>query len=33
MRPGLEAVLSLPSFDDIEKTWVYTFTPPYVFMA
>jgi hypothetical protein len=32
-RTGHEADLSPPNRADIKKTWIYAFTPPYVFMA
>jgi hypothetical protein len=32
-RPGSEADHHPPTSDEIRKTWVYTSTPPYVFMA
>jgi hypothetical protein len=32
-RPGREADHSPPASAEVKKTWVYTFTPPYVFMA
>jgi hypothetical protein len=32
-RPGREADHSPPTRAEIKKTWVYTSTPPYVFMA
>jgi hypothetical protein len=30
---GLEADHSLPTSVKVKKTWIYTSTPPYVFMA
>jgi hypothetical protein len=30
---GREADHSLPTSAEVKKTWVYTSTPPYVFMA
>jgi hypothetical protein len=32
-RPEREAEHSPPTSDEVKKTWVYTSTPPYVFMA
>jgi hypothetical protein len=32
-RPGPEADHSPPTSAEIKKTWVYTSTPPYIFMA
>jgi hypothetical protein len=32
-RPGREADHSSPTSAEITKTWVYTSTPPYAFMA
>jgi hypothetical protein len=32
-RPELEADHSPPVSADIKKMWIYTSTPPYVFMA
>jgi hypothetical protein len=32
-RPGREADHSPPNSAEVKKTWVYTSTPPYVFMA
>jgi hypothetical protein len=32
-RPGREADHSPPTSAEIKKTWIYTSTPPYVFMA
>jgi hypothetical protein len=32
-RPGREADHSPPASAEIKKTWIYTSTPPYVFMA
>jgi hypothetical protein len=32
-RPGLEADHSPPTSAEVKKTWVYTSTSPYVFMA
>jgi hypothetical protein len=32
-QPVREAVLSPPTSAEVKKTWVYTTTPPYVFMA
>jgi hypothetical protein len=32
-RPGREADYSPPANIQVKKTWVYTSTPPYVFMA
>jgi hypothetical protein len=32
-RPGREADHSHPSNDEVKNTWLYTFTPPRVFMA
>jgi hypothetical protein len=32
-RPGREADNSPPTSAQIKKTWTYTSTPPYVFMA
>jgi hypothetical protein len=32
-RPRREAERSPPSSAEVKKTWSYTFTPPYVFMA
>jgi hypothetical protein len=32
-RSGREADHSTPSNAEVKNTWVYTFTPPYVFMA
>jgi hypothetical protein len=32
-RPGHEADHSPATIAEVKKTWVYTFTPPYVFMA
>jgi hypothetical protein len=32
-RPGLEADYQPPTSAEIKKTWVYTSTPPYFFMA
>jgi hypothetical protein len=31
-RPGREADVSHTNIDEIKKTWIYTSTPPYVFM-
>jgi hypothetical protein len=32
-RPGREADHSLPTTVEVKKTWVYTSTPPYVYMV
>jgi hypothetical protein len=32
-RPGREAYHSPPTSAEVKKTWIYTSTPPYVFMA
>jgi hypothetical protein len=32
-RPGREADHSPPASAKIKKMWIYTFTPPYAFMA
>jgi hypothetical protein len=32
-RPGCEADLSSPSSAEVKKTWIYTSTAPYAFMA
>jgi hypothetical protein len=32
-RPGREADHSPPASAEVKKMWVYTFTPPYVYMA
>jgi hypothetical protein len=32
-RQGREADFSLPTGAEVKKTWIYTSTPPYVFMA
>jgi hypothetical protein len=32
-RTGREADNSPPTSADVKKTWIYTCTPPYVFMA
>jgi hypothetical protein len=32
-RPGREADHSPPTSAEVKKTWIYTFTPPHVFMA
>jgi hypothetical protein len=32
-RPGLEADHSPPASAEVKKMWIYTSTPPYVFMA
>jgi hypothetical protein len=32
-QPGREADHSPPTIAEVKKTWVYTSTPPYVFMA
>jgi hypothetical protein len=32
-RPGHDADQSPPTSSEIKKTWVYTSTPPYAFMA
>jgi hypothetical protein len=32
-RQGREADPSPPASAEVNKTWIYTFTPPYVFMA
>jgi hypothetical protein len=32
-RPGLEADHSPPASAEVKKTWLYTSTPPYAFMA
>jgi hypothetical protein len=32
-RPGREADHSPPTSAEVKKTWVYTFTPQYVFVA
>jgi hypothetical protein len=32
-RPGLEADHSPPTSVEVKNTWLYTSTPPYVFMA
>jgi hypothetical protein len=32
-RPGREADHSPPYSAEVKKTWIYTSTPPYVFMA
>jgi hypothetical protein len=32
-RPGREAGHSTPSNAEVKKTWIYTSTPPYAFMA
>jgi hypothetical protein len=32
-RPGREADHSPPTSAEVKKTWIYTSTPPYVFMA
>jgi hypothetical protein len=32
-RPGREADHSPPASAEIKKMWIYTFTPPYAFMA
>jgi hypothetical protein len=32
-RPGLEADYSPQTSADVKNTWIYTSTPPYVFMV
>jgi hypothetical protein len=32
-RQGCEADHSPPNSDEVKKMWIYTSTPPYVFMA
>jgi hypothetical protein len=32
-QPVREADLSVPTSTEVKKTWVYTSTPPYVFMV
>jgi hypothetical protein len=32
-RPGREAHQSSPTSAEVKKTWIYTSTPPYAFMA
>jgi hypothetical protein len=32
-RPGREADHSTPTSTEVKKTWVYTSSPPYIFMA
>jgi hypothetical protein len=32
-RPGCEADYSPPTSEEVKKTWIYTSTPPHVFMA
>jgi hypothetical protein len=32
-RPGREADHSPPASAEVKKMWIYTSTPPYVFMA
>jgi hypothetical protein len=32
-RQGREADHSLPTSTEVKKRWIYTFTPPYAFMA
>jgi hypothetical protein len=32
-RPGRDADYSPPTSAENKKTWIYTFTPPYAFMA
>jgi hypothetical protein len=32
-RPGSEAYHSPPTSPEVKKTWIYTFTPQYVFIA
>jgi hypothetical protein len=32
-RPGREADRSLPTTAEVKNTWIYTSTPPYVFVA
>jgi hypothetical protein len=32
-RPGREADHSPPTSAEVKRTWIYTSTPPYVFMA
>jgi hypothetical protein len=32
-RPRRETDLSLPTTAEVKKKWVYTSTPPYVFMG
>jgi hypothetical protein len=32
-RPGHEADTSAPASAEVKKMWIYTSTPPYVFMA
>jgi hypothetical protein len=32
-RPGYETDHSPPTSAEVKKTWVYTSTPPYIFMA
>jgi hypothetical protein len=32
-RPGREADHSHPTSVEVKNTWIYTSTPPYVFMA
>jgi hypothetical protein len=32
-RPGHEADHSPPTSAEVKKTWIYTFTPQYAFMA
>jgi hypothetical protein len=32
-RPGREADHSLPTSAEVKKIWIYTFIPPYAFMA
>jgi hypothetical protein len=32
-RPGLESDHSPPASAEVKKTWIYTSTPPYTFMA
>jgi hypothetical protein len=31
--PGREADHSPPASTEVKKTWIYTYTPPYIFMA
>jgi hypothetical protein len=32
-RPGREADHLLPTSVEVKNTWIYTYTPPYAFMA
>jgi hypothetical protein len=32
-RPGREAHHSPPTIAEVKKMWIYTSTPPYIFMA